>query len=91
MTTHHKIPSFKSIEEEASFWDTHDTADFEDEFKPVQVHFKNLSQGITIRFDAQTLETLREQAHDKGIGATTLARMWIVERLKGEKQHTQTA
>jgi predicted DNA binding CopG/RHH family protein len=90
MTTHKKIPTFKSIAEEAEFWDTHDTADFEDEFKLIQVRFKNLSEGITIRFDAQTLETLRKQAHDKGIGATTLARMWILERLKGEKRHPQT-
>ena len=40
----HHIPKFKTLEEEAEFWNTHDTADFEDEFKPVQVHFaKNLS------------------------------------------------
>jgi predicted DNA binding CopG/RHH family protein len=90
MTTHNKIPTFKSIEEEAEFWDTHDTTDFEEEFRPIRVRFKNLSEGITIRFDPQTLEDLREQANDKGIGATTLARMWILERLKGEKRHSQT-
>lgn len=76
------IPQFKSKEEEAKFWDTHDFTDYQDEFKPVRVRFaKNLSQGITIRLDPDTLATLRAQAHEKGIGPTTLARMWILERL----------
>ena len=77
------IPEFGSIEEEAEFWDTHDTTDFEDEFKPVKVRFaKNLSEGITVRLDAETLAELRSQAHEKGIGPTTLARMWILEHLR---------
>ena len=78
-----RIPKFKSIEDEANFWDTHDTTDFEDEFKPVRVSFaKNLSQGITIRLDPKTLSTLRSHANEKGLGPTTLARMWILEHLK---------
>ena len=32
-----KIPKFKSIEEEAEFWDTHSFADYWDEFKPVDL------------------------------------------------------
>lgn len=78
-----RIPEFGSIQQEAEFWDTHDTADFEDEFKPVKVRFaKNLSEGITIRFDSETLSKLRDQARKKGMGPTTLARMWILEHLQ---------
>lgn len=78
-----RIPEFTSREEEAEFWDTHDTTDFEDEFKPVQVRVaKNLSKGITIRLDPETLSKIRGLAHEKGIGPTTLIRMWILERLK---------
>jgi predicted DNA binding CopG/RHH family protein len=77
------IPEFKSRREEAEFWDTHDLADYWDEFKPVKVRFaKNLSEGITIRFDPETLAKLREQARKKGMGPTTLARMWILEHLQ---------
>ena len=77
-----RIPSFASIEEEAAFWDTHDTTEFEDEFKPVRVRFKKrLSEGLTIRLDPQTLAKLRRQASGKGVGPTTLARMWILENL----------
>jgi len=78
-----RIPEFSSIEEEGAFWDTHSTADYEQEFQPVRVRFaKNLSQGITIRLDPDTLEKLRETAHEQGIGATTLIRMWVLEQLK---------
>ena len=34
-----KIPDFKTREEEAEFWDTHDAADFQDEFHTVEVEF----------------------------------------------------
>lgn len=83
-----RIPEFKSIQEEAEFWDKHDTTDYEDEFKPVKVRFaKNLSQGITVRLDPGTLGELRDLARSKGIGPTTLARMWILERL-GQEEST---
>jgi len=66
----------------AKFWDTHSIADYLDELKPVKVRFaKQLSSGITIRFSDTALNILRKKAQKKGIGPTTLARMWILERL----------
>ena len=83
------IPQFASREEEANFWDTHDLADYWDEFKPVKVRFaKNLSEGITIRFDRETLTKLRDLAREQGIGPTTLARMWILQHLREKEGHT---
>ncbi len=85
--TKSRIPEFKNIEEEAEFWDTHDTTDFEEEFRPTKVRFaKNLSQGLTIRLDPETLVKLRHEAHEKGIGPTTLVRMWVIEHLRADKQ-----
>ena len=82
-TTKNRIPEFKSIEEEAAFWDTHSTADYEAEFKPVRVRFaKKLSEGLTIRLDPDTLEKVRAEAHERGIGATTLIRMWVLEHIR---------
>jgi hypothetical protein len=84
------IPDFKSIEEEAAFWDTHDFTDYLDEFKPVNVRVseqfreKSLSHGITVRLDDPTLRQLRERAHERGIGPSTLARMWIIDKLREE-------
>ena len=74
------IPEFASYEEEAEFWDTHDLTDYWGE--PVKLKVaKHLSKGITIRFDEETLKALRACAHERGMGPTTLARMWILERL----------
>lgn len=78
-----RIPEFASREEEAQFWDTHDITDYWDELKPARVRFgKKLSEGITIRLDPDTLKDLRARAHERGIGPTTLARMWILDRLR---------
>ena len=86
-TSKSRIPTFTSYAEEAEWWDTHDITDYLDELKPVKVRFaKNLSEGITIRFDTPSLNKLRLQARDKGIGPTTLARMWILERLRDSKE-----
>ena len=86
-----RVPRFTNREEEATFWDTHDVSDYWDELKPVKLSVsKNLSKGITIRLDEETLEMLRQQAHRKGIGPTTLARMWILERLQSNSAPQQT-
>jgi hypothetical protein len=82
-----RIPEFKSYEEEAQWWETHNLADYQDEFETVNARFsKNLSKGLTVRLDPETLEKLRTQAHEKGIGATTLIRMWIFERLEEQEK-----
>ena len=79
-----RIPDFKSVEEEAEFWDKHDTTDYEDEFRTVKVRFsKKLYEELTIRLDKETLNQLRQEAHQKGISPATLARMWILEHLRG--------
>lgn len=82
-----QILKFKTREEEAKFWDNHSFADYWNELEPQEVKFaKNLSRGITVRLDPKTLSKLRSYAHEKGIGPTTLARMWIIEHLKEQEQ-----
>ncbi|MDO8688582.1 MAG: CopG family antitoxin [Dehalococcoidia bacterium] len=85
--TKSRIPEFQSREEEAEWFDTHDMADYQDEFKTVRARFaKNLSEGLNIRLDKETLETIRAKAHEQGIGPTTLVRMWILEHLRGQRK-----
>ena len=45
----------------------------------------NKSINLTIRFDTQRLEELRKLASEKGLGVTTLVRMWVLERLEQER------
>ena len=78
-----KIPEFKNRQEMAEWFDTHDIADYQDEFKTIKAKFaKNLTEGLNIRFDPSTLDKLRKKAHEKGLGPTSLARMWIMEKLQ---------
>ena len=43
---------------------------------------KPLDKVIPIRLSADKWEELRKEAREMGIGPTTLARMWILERLR---------
>ena len=80
-----RIPEFKTIEEEAEFWDTHDTTDYEDEFKPVKARFADkLFDRVTIPVDADTLAQLDTLAREEELNATALARRWVLERLEQE-------
>jgi len=78
-----RIPEFKSYQEEAEFWDTHDFTEFEDETHPVEVHFaKNLSENVQVRFDPETNQQLEKLAREAGVKKSTLIRMWVMERLQ---------
>lgn len=84
--TKSRIPTFQSVEEEATFWDTHDSTAFENEWEDVTGKVKfvpaRTKKGITVRLEDETLAKLKDEAKEKGIGPSTLARMWILERLK---------
>ena len=70
---------------------------FADDFKSVYVEgtkvrdalnqqLKQSSQGITVRFQPDTLAELRRRAARKGIGATTLVRMLVLQSLAEENK-----
>ena len=40
---------------------------------------------LTLRLDEPTINWLKEIADTKGMGTSTLARMWLLERLSSEK------
>ncbi len=86
------IPDFASREEEAAFWDTHDITDYVDEFEVVDRRDvtveENLSTGITVRLAPAMLRQLRRTAKQRGVGPSTLARMWIVEHLRETEGNT---
>ena len=84
-----KIPKFKTYEEEATFWDTHSFTDFPGEFKPVKVIFnlkKPKDDSLTVRLQSNLKTKLVEIANQAGVNASTLARMWIVEKLRANCQ-----
>ena len=61
--------------DQADAWDEGDEV--------VQVEIKKpLDKVIPVRLSAEKWEELRKEARELGIGPTTLARMWILERLR---------
>lgn len=52
-----------------------------DEVVEIEVK-KPLDKVIPVRLSADKWEALRKEASELGIGPTTLARMWILERLR---------
>ena len=61
--------------EQGNAWDQ------SDEVVEVEVR-KPLDKVIPVRLSAEKWEEMRKEARELGIGPTTLARMWILERLR---------
>jgi hypothetical protein len=81
-----KIPDFKSREEEAEFWQTHSPLDFPDEFEEVEVKVKRplairRKKVLSVRLEETHITQMAQLAEKRGIGASTLARIWILECL----------
>jgi predicted DNA binding CopG/RHH family protein len=83
-----RVPKFRTVEDEALFWDTHSTTEFEDEFEDVSDEVRFVvrrgqpKKGITVRLTEDALAALREEAAAKGIGPSTLARVLILDHLQ---------
>lgn len=77
-----KIPPFNTIDEARSFWDNKSPADFDDQMVNADDVFeKQETSVVSIRLDSIDLEKIKKLAKTKGLGHTTLIRMWIKERL----------
>ena len=79
------IKPFKTLDEEADFWDTHDTSPL---FGNPHFPLMNLpllepekEEVLSVRVQRSVKEQLAKISRRMGIGPTTLARMWILERL----------
>ena len=83
-----RIPKFKSLEEEAKFWDTHSITDFEDETEDVEIVWeveKPRDETLVLRVQKNFKDRLKQTARKKGLNASTLARMWLMEKLQASK------
>lgn len=82
-----KLPKFKNLDEEAKFWDTHSVTDYGKVISPKKMDIKSpLKMTFTVRLESKTVNELDNIAKEKGIGPRTLARMWLLEKLKEEYQ-----
>lgn len=85
MTKIKKIPKFKTIAEEALFWDTHDVSDYLSEMKEVRISFDPLApkeETLTLRVQATLKKKLEKTAKSYGVNLSTLLRIWFIDKLK---------
>ncbi len=85
-----KWPDFDkmSYEEEANWWDTHDLGEFWDELDDVDIVVdlkKPKEEALVVRLQKDFKERLKKIAYQKGLNVSTLARMWLLERLRVTK------
>ena len=93
-TKKNRFPDFDKMshKEEAQWWETHSLADYQDELKTIEAKFvKPRSTVLSVRLEQDTASQLRLIARKKGLGATTLIRMWVREQLEKTKGHPQAA
>jgi hypothetical protein len=81
-----RLPDFSNmtIAEEAEWWDTHDTAEYEHEFVDDDLVFVpgGRKRPMTVRLEPELVSALTSEAKARGVGASTLARMLIIEHLR---------
>jgi len=80
-----RIPKFESIAEEAKFWDTHSVTDYLDELTPVKVKVtlgQPKEESLTVRMQVGLKRQMATLAQEMGVNTSTLARMWLVEKMK---------
>jgi predicted DNA binding CopG/RHH family protein len=83
------IPTFKSEDEEADFWATHDSTDYFDMSKAIiNPSFPNLkpsTKTITIRVSESLLASLKMIANKKDVPYQSLVKMFLDEKVKEEQ------
>ncbi len=84
-----KIPKFKSEDEEADFWSTHDSTEYFDISKAIiNPSFQNLkpsTKTITIRVSESLLASLKMIANKKDVPYQSLVKMFLDEKVKEEQ------
>lgn len=82
-----KIPRFKSIQEEATFWDSHDITDYWDDMEEVDIQFipqQKKNESFTVRVEPELKKRLELVARKNRVSLSTITRLWLIDRLQNE-------
>ena len=71
---------FKTIEEAAEFWDTHDSTDYEEYMKDVEFEVDIKRRTYLISLDSELYHKVRAIARRRGVPAEKLVNLWIEEK-----------
>ncbi len=86
-----RIPKFKSEDEEAEFWSTHDSTGYIDYSKAKSVIFASLkpsTKTISIRLPESLIEHLKLLANKRDVPYQSLLKMFLAEKVEEELHGT---
>jgi hypothetical protein len=79
-----KIPDeFKTEEEAAEFWESHDSTDYLDILEEVEITVDVQKRHYLIELDENSARLLQEDAKKKGVSADNLASKLVEKELAG--------
>jgi predicted DNA binding CopG/RHH family protein len=81
------VEPFATVEEEAEFWDSHSVVEAIAKGTLVGFRRAKKTDTLTVRFEPSDLQRIREVASQRGVGPTTLVRMWVREHLRASDGH----
>jgi predicted DNA binding CopG/RHH family protein len=85
-----RVPSFKTEDEERTFWATHDSTDFVDWAKAKQAVFPNLkpsTKTISLRLPESIIAALKVLANQRDVPYQSLLKVFLAERVAQELRH----
>lgn len=81
------IPKFRNEDEERDFWDTHDTTEYFDISKPIELDLSNLKpsiETISLRLPQYLLARIKQIAHFKDVPYQSLMKIFLSEKVNQE-------
>ena len=82
-----KLPDMSSwtAKEIHEFWKAHSSADYWDQTEEVEVEVaRHPRRPVSVKLSEQDVQALKRIAQKRGLGYTTLLRIWIKEKLHEE-------
>lgn len=73
---------FKSIEEAAEFWDTHDLGDYWDLTRPMEFEIDIQRRVFLTALQPDLAQKLTQVARKQGVSSETLINVWLTEKVK---------
>ena len=72
---------FESYEKAAEFWDTHDTTDYPDAFRSIEMQSEFRGRRYEVELEEEVIKKLRAQARQQGVTVSQLASDMLREHL----------
>ena len=86
----HSLPKTDSIQELATFWDTHDLTDFQEELEEVTEPVFVRATPIQVYLEPSEAEAVQRIAQTKRVSQEQLVHEWVLERVPRRKGGRRT-